>query len=176
MALFQNMNTNTTGIETARQAYIRLLRERIDFPDSLQPTQRNMVLQSELINSDYLDGEVNMDSSGMFPSTVITGLPKPKGRLFLEELEKAELDASIARRHRESFKSFDRRKLSVMDDKSLAEWQSDFKQDEPEWRLAEHEWQRRLTVEEIKAVRWAAIIGVCAIIFGALLTKVLEKL
>jgi len=161
--------------ETARQAYIRLLRGRVDATDSLTPQQREVVLFSELINDDCLNGVVGENGSGFPVNTRVLGI-KPKGRLLLQQLEKEELHESLVQKHRDAFKSLDRRKLSAMDDKSLAEWQSDFKQDEPEWRIAEHEWQRRLTVEEIKAVRWAAIIGVCAIILGALLAKVLERL
>jgi hypothetical protein len=155
--------------ETARQAYIRLLRERADFPDSLTSEQRDLVLNSELIYGEYLDGVVNPNSSGMFPSSVIVGLPKSKGRLFLQQLEKEELDASIVQKHRESFKSLDRRELSAMDDKALAAWQSDFKQDEPEWRIAEHEWQRRITATQIRAGRWAIAFALFGVIVGAFL-------
>jgi hypothetical protein len=161
--------------ETARQAYIRLLRGRAEATDSLTPEQREVVLSSELINDDCLNGDVGENGSGFPVRATVFGI-KPKGRLLLQQLEKDELRDSLVQRHRETFKSLDRRKLSALDDKSLAEWQSDFKQDEPEWRIAEHEWQRRLTAEEIKALRWAAIIGICAIILGALLTKVLERL
>jgi hypothetical protein len=43
-----------------------------------------------------------------------------------------------------------------MDDKTLAEWQAGFEQTEAQWRLAEHEWQRRLTAAQISATMRAA--------------------
>jgi hypothetical protein len=161
--------------ETARQAYIRLLRGRVEATDSLTSEQREVVLFSELINDDCLNGDVGENGSGFPVRATVFGI-KPKGRLLLQQLEEEEFHEFLVQKHREAFKSLDRRKISAMDDKSLAEWQSDFKQDEPEWRIAEYEWQRRLTVEQIKAVRWAAIIGICAIIIGALLAKILERL
>ncbi|MFA5192852.1 MAG: hypothetical protein WC740_19250 [Verrucomicrobiia bacterium] len=79
--------------------------------------------------------------------------------------------------HKEDFKSLDRQELSKMDDKALAAWQSKFKPDEPQWRLAEHEWQRRLTAEQIaatmKAARWQAWFGIAAVVIGALTATVL---
>jgi len=57
-----------------------------------------MVLNAELIGGDYLDGVVNPNSSGMFPSSVIIGLPKAKGRLFLQQLEKEEFDLTLCGR------------------------------------------------------------------------------
>jgi len=105
---------------------------------------------------------------------------KPKGRLLLQQLEKGELDASVVGQHREAFKSIDRKQLSAMDDKTLAEWQSQFKTDEPQWRLAEHEWQRRLTAEQILATmwsaRWQAWFGIAAAAIGALLTLLVQAL
>jgi len=81
----------------------------------------------------------------------------------------------IAQRRQEQFDKVDCKKIAALSKKDLAAWQSNFKSDEPEWRLAEHEWQRRLMVEQIKAGKWAAIIGLAGVILGALLTKVLEK-
>jgi VanZ family protein len=64
-----------------------------------------------------------------------------------------------------------------MDDPTLAKWQSEYKQDEPEWRLAEHEWQRRLTAQQIKATmdaaRWQAWFRILAVVIGALLGTLL---
>jgi hypothetical protein len=154
--------------ETARQAYIRLLRGRAEATDSLTPEQREVVLFSELINDEYLDGDVGENGSGFPVRATVFGI-KPKGRLLLQQLEIEELDASIVQKHRESFKSLDRRKLSAMDDKSLAEWQGDFKQDEPEWRIAEHEWQRRITATQIRAGRWTTALALFGVIVGAFL-------
>jgi hypothetical protein len=80
----------------------------------------------------------------------------------------------------EEFKIFDRRELSGMDDKQLAEWQYRHEPDEPQWRLAEHEWQRRLTTEQIRATlssaRWQAWFGIAAAVIGGLLTLLIQFL
>jgi hypothetical protein len=59
-----------------------------------------------------------------------------------------------------------------MSDKALAEWQSQFETNEPQWRLAAHEWQRRLTAEQIRASmilgRQSAIFAVVASVAGAI--------
>jgi hypothetical protein len=80
--------------ESSRKAYIRLLKERVDVADNLPLDERDRVFKAELINDGCLDGVVGMDSSGMFPSSVIIGLPKPKGRLLLQQLEQEEADAT----------------------------------------------------------------------------------
>lgn len=63
-----------------------------------------------------------------------------EGRQVLADIERAKTPRE---RHVEEFKLLDRRELFGMDDKKLAEWQGRFQADEPQWRLAEHEWQRR---------------------------------
>lgn len=77
-------------------------------------------------------------------------------------------------RHSEEFETFDRRELSKMDDKALAKWQSGYEEDEPQWRLAEHEWQRRITADQIaatmRAARGQAWFGIAGLFIGALLT------
>ena len=76
------------------------------------------------------------------------------------------------RKHRKDFETFDRHSLSDMDDRALAAWQADFEQDEAQWRLAEHEWQRRLTAEQItatmQAARGQAWFGIAGVIIGVL--------
>jgi hypothetical protein len=77
-------------------------------------------------------------------------------------------------RHAEEFKTLDRRELSKKNDKELAEWQSRHEPDEPQWRLAEHEWQRRITADQItatmRAARGQAWFGIAGLFIGALLT------
>jgi len=158
--------------ETARQAYIRLLRERAEAIESLTPDWREVVLRSELIKDECLDGDVTTNHDGFPVATTVMGI-KPKGRLLLQQLEKEELDASVILKHREAFKSLDRRELSAMDDKPLAAWQSDFKQDEPEWRIAEHEWQNRITTKQIRAGRGTAFIALAGVVVGVFLTSFL---
>ena len=154
--------------ETARQAYVRLMRERAEAIDSFTPQQREVVLLSELIKDECLDGVVTPNGDGFPVGALVMGI-KPKGRLLLQQLEREELDASVIVKHREAFKSLDRRELSAMDDKALAAWQSDFKQDEPEWRVAEHEWQRRIVATQIRAGRWAIAFALFGVIVGAFL-------
>jgi hypothetical protein len=79
-------------------------------------------------------------------------------------------------RHVEEFKKFDRREITKMDDTALAKWQSDFFTDEPQWRIAEHEWQRRVTIEQLKAARWQAYFGIAGVVIGVILTRLLELL
>jgi hypothetical protein len=69
----------------------------------------------------------------------------------------------------------DRREVASKSDIDLTIWQTSFPLDSPQFRLAEYEWQRRLSADQIKAARWAAVIGLAGVIVGALLTKVLEK-
>ena len=46
-------------------------------------------------------------------------------------------------KHRDEFKTFDPKELLKMKEKTLVEWQSQFQKDEPQWMLAQFEWQRR---------------------------------
>jgi hypothetical protein len=82
--------------------------------------------------------------------------------------------------HKDEFKNFDRRELFRMPDKMLAEWQSKHQTHEPQWRLAEHEWQRRLTAEQIRASlivgKQSALFAVIASIVGAVVGSVLTLL
>jgi len=95
----------------------------------------------------------------------------------LIERTEAAMAAGKRVKHKEQFEEFDRRELAAMDDKALAKWQSQFQTDEPQWRLAEHEWQRRLTAEQIRATltsaRWQAWFGIAAAVIGALLGALL---
>jgi hypothetical protein len=87
---------------------------------------------------------------------------------------------AIREQNRAEFKTLDRRELAKMDDKALAQWQSDYKSDEPQWRLAEYEWQRRITAEQINATmrsaRWQAWFGVFAALIGGVLGALLAIL
>jgi hypothetical protein len=99
-----------------------------------------------------------------------------------EIIEQNERTGRIRKRdsHREAFKTFDRRELTKMDDKALAHWQSDFVTDEPQWILAEHEWQRRITAEQISATvsaaRWQAWFVIFGAIIGSLITLIAQVL
>jgi hypothetical protein len=107
---------------------------------------------------------------------------------YLRPMERSEamrnMDARMAamrrNRNREEFKTFDRVQLVKMDDKALAEWQSKYSEREPQWRLAEHEWQRRLLDQQlnatIKSARWQAWFGIMAAIIGAILGAILTTI
>jgi hypothetical protein len=92
-----------------------------------------------------------------------------QGRQILEDIERAKTPHE---RRAEEFKTFDRLTLFRMSDKELAKWQSQHADDEPQWRLAEYEWQRRLTERSIRATVSAARIqswfGIAAALIGAL--------
>jgi|ERR1035441_5893145 hypothetical protein len=78
--------------------------------------------------------------------------------------------------HIRELEKLDRRELVKMSDVALAKWQSGFASDEAQWRLAEHEWQRRITAEQIaatmKAARGQAWFGIAGLFIGALLTLI----
>jgi hypothetical protein len=76
----------------------------------------------------------------------------------------------VAREQRKSdFQALDRRKLSRMDDKQLAEWQEQYPQGSAQYILADHEWQRRLTAQQVAATRFAAWIGIFGVVVGGFL-------
>jgi len=79
--------------ETARRAYIKLLRERVEALDSLPPDSRQTILYAELIAGEYLSGVTRTDENGLPNGNVIKGLTV-KGRLFLQELEAKEDERS----------------------------------------------------------------------------------
>jgi len=78
--------------------------------------------------------------------------------------------------HEQELAKLDRRELVKKSDIELAKWQSRFDSDEPQWRLAEHEWQRRITVEQMRAARWQAYFGIAGVVIGVILTRILELL
>jgi hypothetical protein len=72
---------------------------------------------------------------------------------------------------KEEFDGLNRRALSRMKDKTLAEWQAKYPPESPQFILAQYEWNRRLTADQNKII-WTVLIGV---ILGYLL-KVLDGL
>ncbi|MFL6597032.1 MAG: hypothetical protein ACJ8KF_03605 [Chthoniobacterales bacterium] len=79
--------------DTARRAYIELLREQVGGLDSLPPDRRESVLYAELIAADYLSGVTRRDQDGFPSGNIIQGITV-KGRLFLQELEERERQRS----------------------------------------------------------------------------------
>jgi hypothetical protein len=60
---------------------------------------------------------------------------------------------------KKEFDELDRRSLSRLTDKELADWQVKQEKDSPQSILAEHEWSCRLTAAQIKGMRYNVIIG-----------------
>ena len=77
---------------------------------------------------------------------------------------------------RGKFKNVDPAELAAMDNKALAAWQSQYDSDSPQFLLATYEWQRRLTVQQVKAMRFAAYVSLAGVALGALLTFALTSI
>jgi hypothetical protein len=77
---------------------------------------------------------------------------------------------------RAKFKDVDRRAIAKMSDHDLASWQSEYPEGSPQFILAEHEWQRRLTVEQVKASRFSAYIGLVSTVVGAIIGSLITYL
>jgi len=76
----------------------------------------------------------------------------------------------------EDYLKVDRTALAKMPDKELAEWQGRYPPSCPQFILAEYEWQRRLTVEQVKASRFATVVGALAGIGGAIIGSLMTWL
>jgi hypothetical protein len=87
-------------------------------------------------------------------------------RIIAKSWQKAEYD------------KIDRIWLAKLSDKDLASWQSDHPADSPQYILAQFEWSRRLTADQIsatiKAARGQAWIGIAGVIIGVLLSLLLR--
>ena len=121
---------------------------------------------------------LNADDLKIYQMFAGTGLLVPfdsdEGRQVLADIEHAKTPRE---RRADEFAAFDRRELFSVSDKELAAWQSRHEQDEPQWRLAEHEWQRRNTEQTVRATifaaRWQAYFGIAAALIGALAGAIL---
>ena len=78
--------------------------------------------------------------------------------------------------HKSQLENLDRRSLSAMTEKELAIWQTGYPADSPQFMLAEHEWQRRLTAEQVKASRFAAYMGLVGAVVGAVIGSLITWL
>ena len=74
------------------------------------------------------------------------------------------------------FSSINRSEFAKQDDKALAVWQSEYEPGSPQYILAEHEWQRRLTAQQVQATRFAAWVALVGVVVGALLGAYLTDL
>ncbi|MES2948644.1 MAG: hypothetical protein V4858_08890 [Pseudomonadota bacterium] len=80
---------------------------------------------------------------------------------------------------RDQFMKLDHAEVAKKSDQELATWQSQFPPDSPHAIFAGHEWQRRLTVAQVGAMKFAAYVGVAGsllgIVIGAFLGASLQK-
>jgi hypothetical protein len=92
---------------------------------------------------------------------------------YAAEQAKAFLHGALERGARiereKEFRELDHRELAAMTDKQLAEWQSRYPSDSAQHILAEHEWQRRLTAEQVRATRFAAFVGIIGAAVGTVI-------
>ena len=91
--------------DTARQGYIRLLKERAEALDTQIPKQRRTMMYAELIAEGYLIGATITDQEGFPNKNRITGITT-KGRLFLQELEEQERSRSFTGRLKSGWPQF----------------------------------------------------------------------
>jgi ABC-type dipeptide/oligopeptide/nickel transport system permease subunit len=68
-----------------------------------------------------------------------------------------------------AFVKLDRREVVKMSDKDLAKWQAEYPADSPQFILAQYEWNRRLSVRQIRAAHITAWIGVIGTLVGVVL-------
>ena len=68
-----------------------------------------------------------------------------------------------------NFASLDESSLFRKTDKELAHFQAEYPPESPQYALALNEWNRRLVTRQVKATRFAAVIGFVGIIIGSFL-------
>ena len=69
----------------------------------------------------------------------------------------------------EAYASLDESALFRKSDKDLAHFQAEHPPESPQYALAINEWNRRLVTRQVKATRYASIIGVVGIVIGVIL-------
>ena len=79
------------------------------------------------------------------------------------------LDKMRAAKVAEDFATLDTHQIVCFSDKDLAEWQSQQQPGTPQYIIADHEWQRRLTIQQVRAAYRTAWIGVIGTLLGTLL-------
>ena len=76
----------------------------------------------------------------------------------------------------EVFASMDESSLFKKGDKQLAEFQSAYPPESPQYALSLNEWNRRLVARQIRATRFAAFIGMLGTVLGVVLGWLLASL
>jgi hypothetical protein len=79
------------------------------------------------------------------------------------------LDEIHAEKIEKEFAELDVLRMARFSDKELAAWQFKQQPGTPHYILADHEWQRRLTVQQVRAAYRTAWIGVVGTLLGTLL-------
>lgn len=69
------------------------------------------------------------------------------------------LGAMAGAQRKKDFAELDRRELSRMSDKDLAEWQEKYPSNSAQFILAQFEWSRRLTAAQIGGMRKNILLG-----------------
>jgi hypothetical protein len=70
--------------------------------------------------------------------------------------------------HAEDLKTFDSSELVKMSSVRLAEWQSDYEQDEAQWVLADQEWKRRSGVSTRRIALAAIVVSTLSLLVASL--------
>lgn len=69
---------------------------------------------------------------------------------------------------KKDFEQVDVVRIAGLSDKELAAWQFEHQPGTPQYILADHEWQRRLTIQQVRAAYRTAWIGVVGTLLGTL--------
>jgi hypothetical protein len=84
---------------------------------------------------------------------------------YLEEAERL----GTEKRLKEEFANLGSDQLAKLPDKDLAAWQAGYPPNSAQQILAQFEWNRRLTVQQVRSTRWAALIGLAGVVLGFVL-------
>ncbi|MEH6731673.1 MAG: hypothetical protein V7726_13985 [Pseudoalteromonas distincta] len=80
-------------------------------------------------------------------------------RQKVHQLEDRLLEKQAKEKRFAEFSDIDTVFVASLSNKDLAGWQAQYPTDSPQFIIANHEWQRRLNLEQIKANRFTAYIG-----------------
>ncbi|MCF5889673.1 hypothetical protein K3H46_01340 [Aeromonas veronii] len=93
-------------------------------------------------------------------------------RKRLQQLEDQLQEKQAREKRFTEFSEIDAVFVSSLSDKDLAGWQAKYPTDSPQFIIANHEWQRRLNLEQIRSNRHSAYIGLLGVILGVGLTSI----
>ena len=95
---------------------------------------------------------------------------------FQRELEKEKKASRVKCAVQEHKNNNTQELIATMSNNELAAWQYKYPEGTPQYILGQNEWNRRLTVEQVKASRYATRVGILSTILGALLGATLTLL